>query len=110
MSSYGVSRTPVREILKQLEKEGLVRISPNAGAGVADFSVTDVSNIYEIFITLEGAGARFACREASDGEIKKLEECQFMIEKAIGQKTWISCSNSILGFTCLSPSLQGTLI
>jgi DNA-binding GntR family transcriptional regulator len=83
---YGVSRTPVREILKQLEKEGLVRISPNAGARVTDFSVKDVSNIYEIFIALEGAGARFACREASDEEIKKLEECQFMIEKAIGQK------------------------
>jgi DNA-binding GntR family transcriptional regulator len=83
---YGISRTPVREILKQLEKEGLVRISPNAGARVADFSVKDVSNIYEIFITLEGAGARFACREASNEDIRKLEECQFIMEKAIGQK------------------------
>jgi len=82
---YGVSRTPVREILKQLEKEGLVRISPNAGARVADFSLQDVSNLYEIFVTLEGAGARLACREARDDDIGKLEECQFMMERAIAE-------------------------
>jgi DNA-binding GntR family transcriptional regulator len=44
-----------------------------------------VSNIYEIFVTLEGAGARLACREARDDDIRRLEECQFMMEKAIAE-------------------------
>ena len=83
---YGISRTPVREILKQLEKEGLVRIIPNAGARVVDLSTKDVSDIYEMQIVLEGASARFACEHITDEEIRKLQECQFMIEKAIAQK------------------------
>jgi DNA-binding GntR family transcriptional regulator len=83
---YGISRTPVREILKQLEKEGLVRIVPNAGARVVDLSTEDVSNIYEMQIVLEGASARFACGLVTDQEIRRLQECQFMIENAIAQK------------------------
>lgn len=83
---YNISRTPVREVLKQLEKEGLVKIIPNAGARIIDLSSEDVSNIYEMQIVLEGASARFACEHVTDQEIKKLQECQFMIEKAIAQK------------------------
>ncbi len=83
---FSVSRTSAREVLKQLEKEGLVKIIPNAGARVVDLSTEDVSNIYEMQIVLEGASARFACEHITDQQIKKLRECQFMIEKAIAQR------------------------
>jgi DNA-binding GntR family transcriptional regulator len=83
---YSISRTPVREILKELEREGLVRIIPNAGARVVDLSTKDVSDIYDMQIVLEGAGARFACEHVTDDQIKKLRECQFMMEEAIAQK------------------------
>ena len=49
----GVSRTPVREALRQLELEGLVRIIPNRGAFVEGITKEDVKDIYEIRARLE---------------------------------------------------------
>ena len=45
----GVSRTPVREALRQLELEGLVTIIPNKGAYVVGISQKDIKDIYEDF-------------------------------------------------------------
>ena len=56
----GVSRTPVREALRQLELEGLVRIVPNKGAYVSGISAKDVLDIYSIRARLEGLCARMA--------------------------------------------------
>ena len=50
----GVSRTPVREALRQLELEGLVTIIPNKGAYVTGITEKDVQDIYQIRSMLEG--------------------------------------------------------
>ena len=50
----GVSRTPVREALRQLELEGLVSIVPNRGAYVNGISKKDIWDIYYMRSTLEG--------------------------------------------------------
>ena len=57
----GVSRTPVREALRQLELEGLVQIIPNRGAFVTGIQAQDVRDIYMIRARLEGLCARWAC-------------------------------------------------
>ena len=59
----GVSRTPVREALRQLELEGLVSIIPNKGAFVEGVSTDDIRDIYEIRALLEGLCARWAAME-----------------------------------------------
>jgi DNA-binding GntR family transcriptional regulator len=85
---FKVSRTPIREALRQLEKEGLVETIPYAGARIVKLSKTDVSNIYDMIITIEGAASRLACPLISKKQIVKLEEYQFMLEKAAGDRNY----------------------
>ena len=50
----GVSRTPVREAIRKLEKEGLVTIEPRRGAYASDISAKDMVDILEVRQDLEG--------------------------------------------------------
>ena len=70
-AEFGVSRTPVREALRQLELEGLVSIVPNKGAYVTGISDKDTRDIYVIRSYLEGLAARWACDRISEEEIEK---------------------------------------
>ncbi len=70
----GVSRTPVREALRQLELEGLVTIIPNKGAYVVGFTAEDIHDIYEIRSMLEGLCARRAAEKATTEQLEAMEE------------------------------------
>ncbi len=72
--SLGVSRTPVREALRQLELEGLVAIIPNKGAYVTGITEEDVKDIYMIRSRLEGLCARWACDNITDEQMEEMEE------------------------------------
>lgn len=50
---FGVSRIPVREALVQLEAEGLVRIQPHKGAVVAEFSPSEIHEVFEFRSLIE---------------------------------------------------------
>lgn len=70
----GVSRTPVREALRQLELEGLVNIVPNKGAYVIGITKKDVQDIYMIRTLLEGLCARWASDYITEEQLNELEE------------------------------------
>lgn len=72
--SMGVSRTPVREALRQLELEGLVSIIPNKGAYVTGITENDVKDIYIIRSRLEGLCARWACEHITSEQMEEMEE------------------------------------
>lgn len=72
-SELGVSRTPVREALRQLELEGLVRNIPNKGAVVVGISAKDIEDIYDIRIALEGLAARRAAEHATAEELADMQ-------------------------------------
>lgn len=76
----GVSRTPVREALKRLEQDGLVRSVPRRGTFVADLSVRDLIEIYQVRIELEGLAARVAAErmtaEMLEGLVAELDKAQ----------------------------------
>lgn len=78
--AMGVSRTPVREAMRQLELEGLVNIIPNKGAYVVGLSTQDMQDIYEMRFLLEGMCARRAALSISENQLEKLEEVIYLSE------------------------------
>ena len=56
----GISRTPVREALRRLANDGLVRIVPGRGALVTDVNARRLRELYSVRAILEGASAREA--------------------------------------------------
>lgn len=70
----GVSRTPIREAIRQLELEGLVQAIPNKGAVVKGVTEQDVEDIFTIRTRIEGLAARWAAEKITDEEIKELKE------------------------------------
>ena len=75
-----VSRTPVREALRQLDLEGLVEIAPNRGAKVIGISRKDVEDIYHMRARLEGLAARKAAENIKEEELAELEEVILLSE------------------------------
>lgn len=77
---FGVSRTPVREALRQLELEGLVRIIPNKGAYVTGITDKDVNDIFLIRSYLEGLCAALACDNITKEQLEEMEEAVFLAD------------------------------
>lgn len=71
---FGVSRTPVREALKQLELEGLVTMLPNKGVKVSAISDDDIRDIYDIRCLIEGLAARWAAEKITDKQLEQMKK------------------------------------
>jgi DNA-binding GntR family transcriptional regulator len=72
--ALGVSRTPVREALAQLETDGLVDYLPNKGVVVRGLSIQDIKDMYDIRICIEGIAVKRACENLSVKEIGILHD------------------------------------
>jgi DNA-binding GntR family transcriptional regulator len=64
MERFGVSRTPVREALQQLEISGLVEVLPKRGTFVAKVGIPELVHMFEVMAELEAMCARLAARRA----------------------------------------------
>ena len=73
-TELGVSRTPVREALRQLELEGLVQSIPNKGVIVKGISAKDIEDIYTIRMMIEGLAARWAAQNITPEELVELKD------------------------------------
>lgn len=69
-----VSRTPVREAIRQLELEGLVYSIPNKETVVAGITEEDVEDIFMIRSRLEGLAARRAAERVTESELEEMKE------------------------------------
>jgi len=71
---FGVSKTPVREALHALQREGLIHIIPRAGYFVTPVTIEDVRNIFQLRLILEAASAQLAAQSITEEELDALEE------------------------------------
>ncbi|MUP59174.1 GntR family transcriptional regulator [Veillonellaceae bacterium M2-4] len=71
--TLGVSRTPIREAIRQLEQEGFVVMVPRRGTYVADISLKDIAQVFEIRGALEELAAGLAAERITTEELECLE-------------------------------------
>src|SRR5690554_2669561 len=69
----GISRTPLREALKVVVAEGLLRLEPRRGCFVNELSTRDLDDIFPLMAMLEGRCAHEAARKVSDADLQRLE-------------------------------------
>lgn len=79
---FGISRTPVREAIRQLETDGLVIHLPRQGATIRSLDHAEVVELYEMRAVLEGTAARLAARAASDIELAELSALNAELDRA----------------------------
>jgi DNA-binding GntR family transcriptional regulator len=73
VEKLGVSRTPIREALNQLFKEGMVEIYPRQGSFVKNWTKDDVIEVLILREVLEGVAARIATKRLQEESIRALE-------------------------------------
>lgn len=79
----GVSRTTVREALRQLESEGLVRLVANQGPIVAKMSLEEARDLYDVRGVLEALAASRFATTATDDQIRRLDEVTGRFEETV---------------------------
>jgi DNA-binding GntR family transcriptional regulator len=84
--AYGVSRIPVREVLFQLEAEGLVKILPQKGAIVSELSRAEIDDVFELRTLLEPRLLLASAPSLGEADLAALDERQADYVKAIAAR------------------------
>jgi len=94
----GVSRTPVREAIKELESEGLVEMSPHRGAHVASITEKQMKDVLEVRRILEGLSVATASRRISEPKLAELEAAMKNCEAAMETDDCIAVAEADIKF------------
>ncbi|MET8472246.1 GntR family transcriptional regulator [Streptomyces sp. NPDC004856] len=81
--TFGVSRTPIREALKQLQIEGLVEVRPRVGTFVAVPSRREITELFQMKELLEGAAARLLAFRGNVPEVERLATTMREADEAV---------------------------
>ncbi len=80
---FGVSRTPVREALRQLQAMGVAQLEHNRGAVVRGPTPRELREAYEVRAELEGLAAELAATRIGDEQLGRLREAQQLFRRSI---------------------------
>jgi DNA-binding GntR family transcriptional regulator len=72
-----VSRTPLREAFKTLAGEGLIEILPNRGAVVAQMSIEDIEQTFDVMGALEGLAGELACANITEDQLREIRALHY---------------------------------
>jgi DNA-binding GntR family transcriptional regulator len=90
MDNLRFGRTPIREALKRLQTENLVDVVPRRGLFVADITITDLQQIYEVRVEVESLCARLAAERLSPENLAEMK--QLVVEYKMSDhtdKAWV---------------------
>jgi DNA-binding GntR family transcriptional regulator len=79
--ALGTSRTPVREAMRRLVGDGILRFQPNYGTFVGSFTAKEIGELFDLRALLESEVAGAAARSISDEQIERLKAMQDSIEE-----------------------------
>jgi DNA-binding GntR family transcriptional regulator len=85
-TQLGVSRTPVREAILRLNREGLVEIIPRSGTRVRRFTEEDIDEIFDLRIALEALAIRKAALRLKPAQVRQLRASHEAAEAALKQR------------------------
>lgn len=91
-----VSRTPIREAIRQLQREELIAADEMGWLRVATVSSTEAQHLYDCRIALETLAITGACEHASQAQLKALKQLVEQAEKLVQQKTSKTTNNHLL--------------
>jgi DNA-binding GntR family transcriptional regulator len=118
---FRVSRTPMREALKVLAAERLVRLEPNRGAWVTKVTVEEVEEVFPVLGALEALSGELACSNISETEITHIRQLHdqmmqnyrdrnlaeyFRINQEIHRAILLAAKNQSLTNTCQALSAR----
>lgn len=98
---FQVSRTPVREALKELERDGLVEIRPRVGTFVRQPSVDEMIELYEIKEVIDGLAARLVAARGSGPQVELLQKNVELSRDAVKAGDAVAYSKLVLQFHSL---------
>lgn len=81
-ANLGIGRTPIREALQRLAAEGLVTHHTNRGMFVTEISATNVQQVYEFRMVIDGYAARLAAVRATERDVAELKNLQVKLVQA----------------------------
>jgi DNA-binding GntR family transcriptional regulator len=79
----GVSRTPIREAIRKLELEGLVKMEPRKGAEVAEITLDDLTDVLEVRKNLEDLAVELSCKKSTEEDIEQMKICHENFKEAL---------------------------
>ena len=118
---FGVSRTPMREALKVLASDGLIRLEPNRGAWVTLVTIDEVQEVFPVLGALEALSGELACQSITDDEIRDIRELHdqmmqnyedrdldayFLINQKIHRAILLAARNHTLTASCQTLALR----
>ena len=84
--AFGISRTPMREAIKVLASEGLVKSKMNKGSYVTEVDRRDLEQIFTVLSLLEGQAAKETAINATEAQLTQLDDLHHRLEKAAADR------------------------
>jgi len=97
-SQYGVSRTPIREAMIQLQAQGMLTSLPRGGMLVAKMDVQQLLSLWELLAELEGVAARLACQRMTPDELEAIISHHEQARQVVERDDMVAWQQSNLSF------------